>query len=106
MVQLAHDPVYSGLRRAVGICVDRELRGHRDAPYHGGDGHKLGRLALIQQRVRRLKQDKGAVGVYLEGRGECPSRGMTRIVFDATESAPLTSKCLIISSGVTSRAGA
>ena len=55
VVQLAHDPIDSSLGRAVRVCVDRELRGHRDAPYHGGDGHELGRLALLQQRVRRLK---------------------------------------------------
>ena len=66
-MQLAHDPIDSGLGRAVGVHVDRELRGHRDAPNDGGDSHELGRLALFQERVRRLEEDQGAVGVDLEG---------------------------------------
>ena len=65
VVQFAHDPVDGGLGRAVGVHIDRQLRRNSDAPDGGGNGHELGRLALLQQRIRFLKENERPVGVDL-----------------------------------------
>lgn len=65
MMKLAHDPVDSCLGRAVGVYAHRQLRRDGDAPDGGGNGHKFGRLALLEKRVRLLEEDEGAVGVDL-----------------------------------------
>ena len=65
MVQLARDPVDGGLGHAVGVYVEGQVRADGDAAHGGGDGDELGLRARAQQRVRRLEEDEGAVGVDL-----------------------------------------
>ena len=65
VMQLARDPVHGGLGCTVG---DRQYVGlprECDAAHPGGYGHEFGRLALLEERVGRLEEDEGAVGVDL-----------------------------------------
>ena len=65
MVQLARHPVDGGLGCAVGVYVEGQVRADGDAAHGGGDNDKFGLRARAQQRVRRLEEDQGPVGVDL-----------------------------------------
>ena len=65
MVQLARQPVDGGLGRAVGVYVEGQVRAEGDAAHSRGDNDEFGLRARAQQRVRRLEEDQGPVGVDL-----------------------------------------